>query len=108
MEKYKTKTTEFSFILKPAKCGVGVFTTHNIKVKTFLRLFGGNENKNCLTLMTRDKKNVPKSFQLYCIDRGKKLICPMILGLWILDGILIIQRRQTPFIAITIIMLYKT
>ena len=76
MEKYKTKTTEFSFILKPAKCGVGVFTTHNIKVKTFLRLFGGNENKNCLTLMTRDKKNVPKSFQLYCIDRGKKLICP--------------------------------
>ena len=75
MQKCKTKTTEFSFILKPAEHGIGVFATHNIKVKTFLRLFG-DKNKNYQALFVRNKKDVPKNFESYCIDRGKKLICP--------------------------------
>ena len=36
----KDKTDEFSFILKPAQYGVGVFATHDIKAGTSLRLFG--------------------------------------------------------------------
>ena len=50
MQKCKTKTTEFSFILKPAKHGIGVFATHNIKIKTFLRLFGDKNNYNYYAL----------------------------------------------------------
>ena len=38
------KTSEFSFILKPSKYGVGVFAAHDIKKGTFLRLFGNDEH----------------------------------------------------------------
>jgi SET domain-containing protein len=38
--RFKNKTDEFSFLLKPSKiAGVGVFVTHNIKKGTRLRLF---------------------------------------------------------------------
>lgn len=75
----QNQTTEFSFILKPAKYGVGVFAAHDIKEGSYLRLFG-NENKNHRAPVIRDKKDVPKYFESYCIDRGEKLICPKDFG----------------------------
>ena len=74
-----TKWTEFSFILKPAKYGVGVFATHDIKKGTYLRLFG-DENKDYSASVIRDKKDVPKDLELYCVDRGEKLSCPRDFG----------------------------
>ena len=69
------KTTEFSFILKPAEYGVGVFTTHDITKGTFLRLFG---NEDVFEERTRvlDEKSVPDNLKCYCIDMGDTLLCP--------------------------------
>jgi hypothetical protein len=73
----ENKTTEFSFILKAAKYGVGVFATHDIKKGTYLRLF--NE-ENVEVSRLRNKKDVPEVFQEYCVDRGDMLLCPSDFG----------------------------
>lgn len=75
----QNKTTEFSFILKPSKYGVGVFATHDIKKGTFLRLFGSSPcSKNGSSV--RKKKDVPEFFRNYCIDGGESIFCPVDFG----------------------------
>lgn len=71
----KDGTDEFSFVLKPAEHGIGVFAAHDIKEGAYLRFFGG---KTVLTNVTviRNKEDVPEFFQQYCIDRDDKLVCP--------------------------------
>ncbi len=73
----ENKTTEFSFIIKPAEHGVGVFAVHDIKAGTYLRLFG-DETVEVSGL--REKKSVPNFFQEYCIDRDEMLRCPKDFG----------------------------
>jgi len=74
----ENKTTEFSFMLKPSKHGIGVFVTHDVKKDTFLRLFGsgGLDNvKNRSRELNKDE--VPEVMQNYCIERdNNKLMCP--------------------------------
>jgi|SRR3989338_10137824 len=72
------KTDEFSFVLKPSKHGVGVYAVHNIPNGAHLRLFVDEKNR----IMTRklSKKDIPRSFWGYCIDRDKALICPSDFG----------------------------
>lgn len=65
------RTNEFSFMLKPAVHGVGVFAVHDIEQGTHLRLFGDDE-KVCVRVRTE----VPELFREYCIERGEKLFCP--------------------------------
>lgn len=72
----QNKTTEFSFILKCSNHGVGIFATHNIKAGTYLRLFGENIEVSIM----REKKDIPKCFQDFCIDRNKKMISPKDFG----------------------------
>lgn len=72
-------TTEFSFILKPAKHGVGVFAAHNIKSETYLRIFGDEDAKNDVSVI-RNKKDIPVSFRQYCVDDGEILHCPKDFG----------------------------
>ena len=67
-------TNEFSFILKPAKHGIGVFAVHDIKAGTFLRLFGDDEHPEENRML--QKEVVPDLFRQYCIDRGPELACP--------------------------------
>ncbi|HZZ99121.1 MAG TPA: SET domain-containing protein [Candidatus Paceibacterota bacterium] len=71
------KTTEFSFVLKPSEHGIGVFAVHDIKEGTYLRLFGNDDKGGD---RSRDKKDVPESFRVYCIDKGDKLITPADFG----------------------------
>ncbi len=72
----KNQTTEFSFTLKPSKYGIGVFANHDITKESHLRLFG-NKNNDRYVAVTRNKKDVPKDFESYCIGRrDKKLLCP--------------------------------
>ncbi len=73
------KTNEFSFILKPAQYGVGVFAVEDIKKDTHLRLFGDKETIDLRSLV-RNKKDVPKIFWDYCMDRGEDLVCPIDFG----------------------------
>ncbi|MFA5355122.1 MAG: SET domain-containing protein [Candidatus Paceibacterota bacterium] len=73
----ENRTTEFSFILKPAKYGVGVFAVHDIKKDTYLRLF--NE-ENVEVSISRERKDIPELFQEYCVDRGDMLLCPKDFG----------------------------
>jgi SET domain-containing protein len=73
------KTTEFSFILKPADHGVGVFATHNIKQETYLRLFGDDHNTENQIRRLR-KTDVSQEFQEYCISRENEIICPKDFG----------------------------
>ncbi len=75
----QNQTTEFSFVLKPVKYGVGIYATHDIKEGSYLRLFG-DENKDRRASVIRDKKDVPKDFVPYCIDRGEKIACPKDFG----------------------------
>jgi hypothetical protein len=79
MEYSKNKTTEFSFMLKPAEYGVGVFATHDIKKGTFLRLFGDSKSPsdNCRELRDED---VPKLFWSYCPSRGGTMMGPSDFG----------------------------
>jgi SET domain-containing protein len=63
--------TEFSFILKCSKHGIGVFATHLIKKGAYLRLFGDIDKT-----VVRKKKDIPEIFRKYCLDRGKVLLCP--------------------------------
>ena len=74
----KDKTDEFSFVLKPAQYGVGVFATHDIKAGIFLRLF--REKDDPRASVVRNKKDVPNMFIQYCLDRGDTLICPKDFG----------------------------
>ena len=69
-------TNEFSFILKSSKYGVGVFSVYKIKKGSFLRLFGKETPKSKRNTRIIPKKNIPKIFKEYCIDRGDKMICP--------------------------------
>jgi SET domain-containing protein len=73
------KTTEFSFVLKPSKHGVGVFAAHDIKKGTYLRFFA-NELVSGKIAVTRKKEDVPKHFQQFCVDRGDSLRCPKDFG----------------------------
>ncbi len=74
-------TNEFSFRLKPAQHGVGVFATHDIKKGTYLRLFGEEQEGgpepfvNCRFLK---KEDIPEPFLDFCVSRGRRglLICP--------------------------------
>jgi SET domain-containing protein len=75
----KTVTTEFSFILKPAEHGVGVFAVHDIKKDTYLRFFAEETEATNMTIV-RKKEDVPELFQQYCIDRGETLVCPRDFG----------------------------
>lgn len=73
------KTTEFSFILKPSQYGVGVFAVHDIKARTYLRLFGTETIDTDMSIL-RNKNDVPEFFRQYCVDRGSKLMCPQDFG----------------------------
>ncbi len=75
----QNKTTEFSFILKPAKHGIGVFATHDIKAETYLRLFG-DETEIADVSVVRKKKDVPEFFRQYCVDKDNTLRCPKDFG----------------------------
>lgn len=68
-------TNEFSFVLKPAEHGVGVFAVNGIKQGTHLRLFGDKETIN-LRSMVWSKESVPEMFKEYCMYRNNELICP--------------------------------
>ena len=68
-------TSEFSFILKPADHGIGVFAAHDIQKGAHLRLFGDKETID-LRSIARPKNSIPELFQQFCMDRGDKLICP--------------------------------
>ena len=68
-------TNEFSFILKPSKHGVGVFTVHGIKAGTYLQVFS-NEERTGQGARRIDKEKVPETLKDYCIDRGDQLACP--------------------------------
>ncbi len=71
----RTETNEFSFVIKPAKYGVGVFTTHDIKKGTHLRLFVDEESTKYES-RTLKKNDIPEIFRGYCLDRGDTMICP--------------------------------
>lgn len=75
----KSHTDEFSFILKPAEHGIGVFAVHDMEQGTYLRLFGDEDELEGRSV-TRDKKNVPAFFREYCIDEGDQLIGPKDFG----------------------------
>ena len=71
----ETETGEFSFLLKPAEHGIGVFAAHDVKKGTHLKMFGREEALEARSL-AREKKDVPETFRSYCMDWGDKLICP--------------------------------
>jgi len=71
----KNETTEFSFILKSTKYGIGVFAVHDIKKDAYLRLFA-NELSSGEVAVLRKKEDVPEIFRQYCIDRSQGIICP--------------------------------
>ncbi len=73
------KTTEFSFVLKKSKHGVGVFAMHNIKAETYLRVFGDENNPNDVAII-RKKKDIPEFFWQYCVDYGETMECPSDFG----------------------------
>ncbi|HEU4677422.1 MAG TPA: SET domain-containing protein [Candidatus Paceibacterota bacterium] len=73
------ETNEFSFVLKPAAHGVGVFATHGIAKGTHLRMFGDGETVSNRSVV-RNKEDVPEQFREYCADRGEKLLCPADFG----------------------------
>lgn len=71
----KETTNEFSFILKPAEHGVGVFALHDIKKGTHLRLFVDEETTKHEARVMK-KEGVPEAFQGHCLDRGETMVCP--------------------------------
>lgn len=79
MKSMPDKTTEFSFVIKPAKHGVGVFAIHDIKAGTYLRLFGDEAATIDISII-RKKDDVPKFFRSFCVSRGDMLHCPKDFG----------------------------
>lgn len=76
----KDETTEFSFILKPAEHGIGVFATHDIKEGAYLRLFG-SETEHDLRARVLKKSEVPEIFWKYTLDReNDMMLCPLDFG----------------------------
>lgn len=75
----KSVTSEFSFVLKPAEHGVGVFATEDIAQGTHLRLFGDNETID-MRSMLRPKNSVPEVFRSYCMEQADGLVCPVDFG----------------------------
>jgi SET domain-containing protein len=67
------KTTEFSFILKPAQHGIGVFATHDIAQGTPLRLFGDGLPEDEARVIA--KEEVPPFLHGHCIREGDTLFC---------------------------------
>lgn len=76
--KSKSKTTEFSFVLKPSSIqGIGVFAVHPIKKGTKLRLFIRGDKVRCLKL---NSKNRP-FLKTYCIPLSEsRYIAPADFG----------------------------
>ncbi len=74
----RDKTDEFSFLLKPAHHGIGVFAAHDIEKETYLRLF--REKDETSRGINRSKESVPEVFQQYCLDRGDVLRSPQDFG----------------------------
>lgn len=72
-------TTEFSFVLKPAEHGIGVFAVHDINAGTYLRFFGNQANSDDISVIRR-KKDVPEFFRQYCVSQGDILHCPKDFG----------------------------
>ncbi|MDD5032937.1 MAG: SET domain-containing protein-lysine N-methyltransferase [Candidatus Pacebacteria bacterium] len=72
----KNKTTEFSFVLKPTKHGIGVFTIHDIIKGTRLRLWGNQIEDEVDRARLVSKEKIPVILRGYCVDRGEKLLCP--------------------------------
>ena len=72
-------TTEFSFALKPAEHGVGVFAAHDIKAESFLRLFG-DQTETAYIAVSRNETDVPDFFRQFCLGRGNILRCPQDFG----------------------------
>ena len=75
----KDSTDEFSFILKPAEHGIGVFAVHDIKDGTYLRLFR-DESEEKPRAVTRKTADVPEFFRQYCVGRGDTQLCPSDFG----------------------------
>lgn len=73
------KTSEFSFILKPSKYGVGVFAAHDISKGVHLRLFGDEDKMGDVSVL-RKKTDIPEFFREYCVDRGDEMRCPADFG----------------------------
>lgn len=76
---YQDHTDEYSFLLKPTKHGIGVFTIHSIAAGTYLRLFG-TQDHGVSPDRTLLKKDVPLSHRPYCINLGPTCICPRDFG----------------------------
>jgi SET domain-containing protein len=91
----KTETNEFSFVLKPSEYGIGVFAVHDIKIGTYLRLFG-EENDDRAQFKDRllNKKDIPEAFLIYGIDRDASLSCPADFGCMPIGWYL--NHSQTP------------
>lgn len=68
-------TGEFSFLLRPAKYGIGVFAAHGIRRGTYLRMFGKRNTPEARERL-RWKRDVPETFRVYCLNRGNRVICP--------------------------------
>lgn len=68
-------TGEFSFLLKPALHGVGVFAAHDIAEGARLDLFGRDEEP-AHWYRTLKKEEVPEYFRQFCLDRDDGFICP--------------------------------
>ncbi len=71
----KDLTNEFSFVLRPSKHGVGVFSLNDIQGGTHLRLFGDDKVFEHRSRVLK-KSEVPESLRDYCMSRGEELICP--------------------------------
>ncbi len=69
----KSSTDEFSFVLKRAEHGIGVFAAHAIAAGIHLRLWA-NEPRELRT------EEVPQAFRGYCIKMGKAVYAPRDFG----------------------------
>lgn len=66
----KSKTDQFSFVLRPSKFGIGVFTTHKIKKGTLLKLWNKKEKTH---LKTHIGKSYKEDFlDRYCVKTTEK------------------------------------
>jgi SET domain-containing protein len=68
-------TNEFSFIIKPAQHGVGVFAAHDISKGAHLRLFGDDKVFEHRARILNEKE-IPEKFKGYCMSRGEDMVCP--------------------------------